>query len=56
MIQKTIGTILVIAAGILAIVLLASGLFFPHMIGPITLAAIGIILLTRKKNADQSTR
>ena len=54
MLRKSIGTILVIAAGVLAIILLTNGLLFPHMIGPITLAVIGVILLTRKRNADQT--
>jgi len=57
MIRKTIGTILVIAAGVLAVILFIGGrLIFPHIIGPITLAVIGVILLTRKKNADNSAK
>jgi hypothetical protein len=54
MIRKSIGTILVIAAGVLAVILLTNGLIFPHLIGPITLAVIGVILLARKSNADQT--
>ncbi len=55
MIRKAIGTILLIAAGVLTIVLFIGGkLIFPHVIGPITLAVIGVILLTLKRKADNS--
>ncbi len=57
MIRKAIGTILVIAAGVLIVVLLTSGgPILPHIIGPITLAVIGVILLTLKKKANNSAK
>jgi hypothetical protein len=49
MIRKIIGTILLIAAGTLAVVLFTNGrLIFPHVIGPGGLALIGGILLAVK--------
>ena len=50
MLRKTIGTILLIAAGVIAVILLTGGSLFPHIVGPIILAVIGVILLTRRKN------
>ncbi len=45
MIRKTIGTILVVVGGILIVVLLASGMIFPHIIGPTLVTAVGAIVL-----------
>ncbi len=57
MIRKTIGTILVIAASALAFkILTGDGPILPHIVGPITLAVIGVILLTLKKKADTSAK
>ncbi len=44
--RKTIGVMLVVGAAVLAVVLFMGGkLIFPHVIGPITLAIIGVGLL-----------
>ena len=49
MIRKIIGTILIIASGVLSVVLLTNGrLIFPHVIGPSVLAIIGVFVLTIK--------
>jgi O-antigen/teichoic acid export membrane protein len=46
MTRKIIGTILLVAAVVLSIILFTMGrLIFPHVTGPITLAVIGVILL-----------
>jgi hypothetical protein len=53
MTRKVIGTILVVAAGVLAIALLIGGrLIFPHIIGPLTLVIIGAILLAHRGKND----
>ena len=49
MVKKTIGIILIIVGVIIMIVLLSQGMVFPHILGPLTLAVIGIILLTLKQ-------
>jgi Flp pilus assembly protein TadB len=54
MIRKVIGTILLLAACGLALVLLNAGMIFPHLVGPIVLAVTGVLLLTFKKKADRS--
>jgi len=57
MIRKTIGTILVIAAGALAFkILTGGGPILPHIVGPITLVVIGAILLTLKKKTNTSDK
>ena len=57
MIRKIIGTILIIVASIIFIVLLTyGGPIVPHIIGPITLTIIGVILLTFTKKSDNSTK
>lgn len=57
MTRKIIGTILVAAAGVLAIVLLINArLIFPHILGPLTLAIIGVILLAHRGKNDTSAR
>jgi hypothetical protein len=56
MLRKIIGTILIIASGALTIVLFTNGmLIFPHLIGPGSLAGIGMILLAIKDKVDKST-
>lgn len=56
MIRKFIGTILVIVAGVITIVLLTyGGPILPHIIGPITLVVIGAILLTVKRESNDPT-
>ncbi|MEP7288591.1 MAG: hypothetical protein ABI947_22795 [Chloroflexota bacterium] len=53
MIRKAIGTILLIVAGVITVLLLTGGgPLVPHMVGPITLAVVGVILLTRHRNAE----
>lgn len=55
MVRKVIGTILLIVGGFLIIVLFAGGgQVWPHVIGPFTLAIIGVILLGIKSKAKQS--
>jgi hypothetical protein len=57
MTRKIVGTILLIAGGMLAVVLFTNGmLFFPHIIGPGGLAVIGVILLAIKGKVDRSTK
>lgn len=57
MIRRTIGTILVVVASVLTFMLVTGGgPIFPHIIGPITLAVIGVILLTLKKKANDSAK
>ena len=57
MIRKAIGIVLVIVAAVIAAVLLINGRpLIPHMIGPITLAVIGMFLLIRNRNADRSLK
>jgi hypothetical protein len=54
-VRKVIGTILLIVGGFLIIVLFAGGgQVWPHVIGPFTLAIIGVILLGIKSKAKQS--
>ena len=56
MIGKTIGTVLVIVALVIATILFTSGgPILPHIVGPITLTIIGVFLLTRKTSAARST-
>ncbi len=56
MIRKTIGTILIIVGGVLMVLLLTGGgSIFPHMIGPGSLAVIGVILLATKGKTNKST-
>lgn len=46
MLRKTIGILLLVVSAFLFLVLLMSGmLIFPHVIGPITLAVVGLILV-----------
>jgi hypothetical protein len=55
MIKKTIGTILLIASLVLGVVLFTNGRFiFPHVIGPGSLAVIGVILLVLKSKTNKS--
>ncbi len=57
MTRKIIGTILLVASGMLGVILLNNGmLIFPHLIGPILLALIGAIMLTLKGKASHSTQ
>ena len=56
MIRKAIGVILVIVAGVITVALLTGGgPLIPHIVGPITLAVIGVFLLTLNRNANRST-
>ncbi len=56
MIRKTIGTILIIVGGVLMVLLLTGGgSILPHIIGPGSLAVIGVILLATKGKANKST-
>jgi hypothetical protein len=57
MIQKAIGSVLLLVALVITILLLTGGgPLVPHMIGPITLAAVGGFLLTRPQKADRSVK
>lgn len=52
MLRKIIGTVLLVIGSLFSIVLLTyGGPVFPHIIGPITLAVIGVILLILKRRA-----
>ena len=53
MIKTVIGIIMIIAGGLLFGILLSSGLLFPHIIGPIALAATGTILLALKRKGER---
>ncbi len=56
MLRKTIGTILIIVGGVLMVLLLkGGGSILPHIIGPGSLAMIGVILLATKGKANKST-
>ena len=56
MIRKIIGTILISVGGVLMVALLTGGNpIFPHMIGPGSLAVIGVILLATKGKTNKST-
>jgi hypothetical protein len=55
MIRKAIGIILVSLAAVITVLLVTGGgPLVPHMIGPITLAAIGVFLLAFNRNAKRS--
>jgi hypothetical protein len=52
MTRKVIGGVLLVVGGSLIIILLAhGGPFFPHIIGPVVVAVIGIMLFAIKKKA-----
>ncbi len=54
MLRKTIGIGLLVAGVFIAFVLMMSGmLIFPHVIGPITLAVIGLLLLLYRGNTHE---
>ncbi len=55
--RRIIGSILVAAGLVLAVVLFMSGtLIFPHVAGPIILAAIGAVLLAARGGADRQAK
>ena len=57
MVRKTIGIILMIVAVIITVLLVTrGGTIVPHIIGPITLAIIGVFLLTRGKKAESPAK
>jgi predicted membrane channel-forming protein YqfA (hemolysin III family) len=57
MVRKAIGIILMIAAGVLAIMLLTyGGPIMPHILGPITLAIAGVLFLAIRKKADHPAK
>lgn len=50
MIRKIIGTVLVATGSFFILVLIfGGGPVFPHIVGPATLAAVGMLLLTLKR-------
>jgi hypothetical protein len=52
MISKAIGSILLILALVIAVMLVTSGSpLLPHIVGPIALTGVSIFLLTHKTNA-----
>jgi len=51
MIRTTIGIGIIIVGCVLLGVLLSSGLLFPHIIGPVTLIAVGTALLAVRRKA-----
>ena len=57
MIRKIIGTILLVIASLVIIILLTyGGPVFPHIFGPITVAVIGAALLMLGKPANNSAK
>jgi hypothetical protein len=57
MIRKILGTILLVIASLVIIILLTyGGPVFPHIIGPITVAVIGAALLILGKPANNSAK
>jgi len=53
MLRKIIGISLVILGGLgIVILLFGGGPVLPHVIGPITLAVVGILILTFKRKAE----
>jgi len=57
MIRKAIGAILVIAAGVVAVLLIArGGPILPHILGPVVLAIVGVLHFTVKKKADHVSK
>lgn len=54
MIKTVIGVIMIIIGGLLFGILLFNGLLFPHIIGPITLAAVGTMLLALKRKGKRN--
>jgi hypothetical protein len=55
MIRKTIGAVLAVLGGLMAIILLTGGgPLLPHIIGPIVLVTVGVILIVVKGTAKQS--
>ena len=50
MTKTIIGATMIVAVGLLFGVLLSGGLLFPHIIGPTTLVAVGVMLLALKRN------
>lgn len=55
--RKIFGTIFILAGVALAAVLYAEGMFvFPHLTGPIVVAAVGAILLVVKRKAKKTTK
>jgi hypothetical protein len=55
MIRRTVGVILTIIGGLVIVILLSyGGAILPHIVGPITIAAIGIVLVTLKRKGDHN--
>jgi len=51
------GIVLLVAAAVIALILATGGgPVIPHIVGPITLATIGVILLTRGRNSEGAAR
>ena len=45
-IRRAIGVVLVIAAGVLALLIARGGPILPHILGPVVLAIVGVLHLT----------
>ena len=57
MVRKMIGAIMVIAALVITALLISGGgPLVPHIVGPISLAVVGVFLLTRSNRADYPAR
>ena len=54
MTRTIFGVTMIVAGGLLFGVLLSGGLLFPHIIGPATLVAVGIILVAFKQKGARN--
>ncbi len=54
MIRTVLGVTITIAGCLLLGVLISHGLLFPHIIGPITLVAVGTVLLNIKRKGERN--
>ena len=54
MTKTIIGATMIVAGGLLFGVLLSGGLLFPHIIGPATLVAVGVILVAFKRKGARN--
>ncbi len=54
MLRKIVGIgLLVVGAFIFLVLLMGGGPLFPHVIGPLVLAVVGVILLTYRSKAKE---
>lgn len=53
MARKIIGAILAVVGSLGAGILIASGMLFPHLAGPVVLIVVGVLLLVMKRKGER---